>query len=261
MSDRPFRPPSFWLAALGESIVPRPPLAGESTVDVAIVGAGYTGLWTAYYLATRKSGAPDRDRRERDRGLRRVGAQRRLVHAAPAPASTSGWRGPKREQAPIASQRAMFDTVDEVGRVAAAEKIHCDYAKGGFLTVATSEPECERFDALLAELHRCGFSEADYRWLDASECDARVRIAGALGAARTRRTAQRCSRRSSRAVWRERSRGAALRSTNIPPRARSRRASSRPIAEGCAHGSCCAARRATRGVSREWSDELLPLHA
>ena len=26
------------------------PLPGDATADIAIVGAGYTGLWTAYYL-------------------------------------------------------------------------------------------------------------------------------------------------------------------------------------------------------------------
>ena len=42
---------SFWWAQEGMP-APRPPLAGDLQVDVAIVGAGYTGLWTAYYLKT-----------------------------------------------------------------------------------------------------------------------------------------------------------------------------------------------------------------
>ena len=33
------------------SLEPGPPLPGNRDVDVAIVGAGFTGLWTAYYLA------------------------------------------------------------------------------------------------------------------------------------------------------------------------------------------------------------------
>jgi hypothetical protein len=40
---------SLWLDQVGD-LVPRPALAGDIDVDVAIVGAGYTGLWTAYYL-------------------------------------------------------------------------------------------------------------------------------------------------------------------------------------------------------------------
>ena len=43
---------SFWLDSLpaDHSFVQRPSLPGDVTADIAIVGAGYTGLWTAYYL-------------------------------------------------------------------------------------------------------------------------------------------------------------------------------------------------------------------
>ena len=43
-------PPSFWLETCGEDLTPRPALPGDLDCDVAIVGAGYTGLWTAYHL-------------------------------------------------------------------------------------------------------------------------------------------------------------------------------------------------------------------
>ena len=42
---------SYWHDSAGEDWTPRPPLPGDLDVDVAVVGAGYTGLWTAYYLA------------------------------------------------------------------------------------------------------------------------------------------------------------------------------------------------------------------
>lgn len=41
---------SFWLETCGESLVPRPALGNSIDVDVAILGGGYTGFWTAYYL-------------------------------------------------------------------------------------------------------------------------------------------------------------------------------------------------------------------
>lgn len=43
-------PVSLWMDNLALPIEPLPPLLGSHQVDVAIVGAGYTGLWTAYYL-------------------------------------------------------------------------------------------------------------------------------------------------------------------------------------------------------------------
>jgi NADPH-dependent 2,4-dienoyl-CoA reductase/sulfur reductase-like enzyme len=41
---------SFWHAELGPA-PRRAPLQGDDRADVAIIGAGYTGLWAAYYLA------------------------------------------------------------------------------------------------------------------------------------------------------------------------------------------------------------------
>ena len=48
---------SFWHESLGpEALVPRAPLAGDTDADVAIVGGGLTGLWTAWYLLKREPG-------------------------------------------------------------------------------------------------------------------------------------------------------------------------------------------------------------
>ena len=177
--ERSFRPPSFWLDELSDTVEPRAPLARDASVDVAIVGAGFTGLWAAYYLVTQN---PEL----------RIAIVESEIAGFGASGRNGGWcqshhtgveqwlKGAKRAGA-IAMQRAMFDTVDEVGRVAAAEQIRCDYAKSGQLAVSTTESGCKRIRALLAELHRNGFSDSDYRFLDASECDARVRMAGARG--------------------------------------------------------------------------------
>jgi len=41
---------SFWLETSGDDLSPRPALSGSAEADVVILGAGYTGLWAAYYL-------------------------------------------------------------------------------------------------------------------------------------------------------------------------------------------------------------------
>jgi hypothetical protein len=52
MADAAFyRSRSFWLQMLGDPCEPRPALDDDRDADVAIIGAGYTGLWTAYYLS------------------------------------------------------------------------------------------------------------------------------------------------------------------------------------------------------------------
>ena len=54
--ERDYRSYSLWLDAVADDLVPRPALTQDLDVDVAIVGAGYTGLWTAYYLKQAEPG-------------------------------------------------------------------------------------------------------------------------------------------------------------------------------------------------------------
>src|SRR5262249_35113798 len=45
-------PISYWHDSLegGDTLTPRAALPGDRQMDVAVVGAGFAGLWTAYYL-------------------------------------------------------------------------------------------------------------------------------------------------------------------------------------------------------------------
>ena len=75
MADPSFyRSRSLWLDRLeGDPLLPRPGLPGRLDVDVAIVGAGYTGLWTAYYL------------RRADPGLRVAVVEREVASCSAPP--------------------------------------------------------------------------------------------------------------------------------------------------------------------------------
>ena len=50
MTDE-YRKLSFWLDTAPGTLTPGEPLGSDTDADVAIVGAGFTGLWTAYYLS------------------------------------------------------------------------------------------------------------------------------------------------------------------------------------------------------------------
>ena len=50
------RPMMTYRDTSGTYSFPRPALAGDTEADICIIGAGYTGLWTAYYL---KKAQPD----------------------------------------------------------------------------------------------------------------------------------------------------------------------------------------------------------
>ncbi len=49
---------SLWMEQVDEALTPRPALHQDLRADVVIIGAGYSGLWTAYYL---KQQAPHLD--------------------------------------------------------------------------------------------------------------------------------------------------------------------------------------------------------
>jgi len=180
-----YRSRSLWLDQLADDpLVPRPPLPGPVDVDVAIVGAGYTGLWAAYYL------------RRADPGLR-VAVLEREVAGFGASGRNGGWcssfMAVDRERlarragrgAMIALQRELFATLDEVGRVAEREGIDCHYVKGGSLQVATSPVQLARLEAALRQDRHWGMGEDDRRLLGRDEAEGRVRVAGLVGAAFT----------------------------------------------------------------------------
>ena len=70
---------SYWLASCGDDLTPRQALDGSRRADVAILGAGFTGLWTAYYLLQRDPSLQVVMSRQGHCRLWRLGAQWRLV--------------------------------------------------------------------------------------------------------------------------------------------------------------------------------------
>jgi glycine/D-amino acid oxidase-like deaminating enzyme len=180
MTTRSYAAESFWLDTVPGGLEPRVPLEGDAQVDVAIVGAGYTGLWTAYYLRALQ---PDL----------RVALVESEIAGFGASGRNGGWcigaiagidaylARPERREGGLALQRALFAAVDEVGRVCAAEGIDCHFAKGGVVQVASVPPHREALRAQLEFARSVGLDAADYRWLEPDECAKRVRARRNLG--------------------------------------------------------------------------------
>ncbi len=148
---------------------------------MAIVGAGYTGLWTAYYL-------------KRAEPSLRIVVLEREVAGFGASGRNAGWvsgffSGPPRSYdrrgGPAgfaALQRAMFEAVDEIGRVLAEHEINADFVKGGHLGVALNEAQALRLRDRVRSSREHGLCEGDLRELSHSELEARLRVVGARGA-------------------------------------------------------------------------------
>ena len=173
---------SYWWRARGGFPPRRPSLPGPVTADVCIVGAGYTGLWTAYYL---KQAEPSLRIVVLEAAFAGFGASGRnggwLTSALPGSRERYA-RGPGGRDAVLDLQRQLRATVDEVARVCEAEGIDADLVKGGELAVATTLAQQQRLRAELATDREWGLGEEDVRYLGADELAGRVRIAGALGA-------------------------------------------------------------------------------
>jgi glycine/D-amino acid oxidase-like deaminating enzyme len=178
-----YRSLSYWLESLpgDDLLVPRPSLSGDVEADVAVVGAGYTGLWTAYYLLVAQP------------SLRVVVVEREIAGFG-ASGRNGGWcsalfpasweklaRASSRDAA-VRLQREMFATVDEVGRVAAAEGIDVGWAKGGTVAVARTPLQLDRARAAVERARSWGFDERDYRLLSAVEARELFNVPDGFGA-------------------------------------------------------------------------------
>ncbi|WP_431923928.1 NAD(P)/FAD-dependent oxidoreductase [Micromonospora wenchangensis] len=171
---------SHWMSTVDEPLTPRPALPGDTDADVVVVGAGYTGLWTAYYLA------------RADPRLRIVVLEAEIAGYG-ASGRNGGWcsalfptalpalaRRHGREPA-LALQRAMHDTVAEVGRVAATEGIDCDWRHGGTVLLARTDVQLGRARAAVAEAREHGLGPDDLVLLDAAGAAARCAAEGVRG--------------------------------------------------------------------------------
>jgi glycine/D-amino acid oxidase-like deaminating enzyme len=180
VSEASYRGVSFWLDTTPGSLEPRPALQGDTQVDVAIVGAGYTGLWTAYYLSRANPSLS-------------VGVIEKEIAGFGASGRNGGWASgafaaPKTgvarlhgRDAAIAMQTAVFDSIDEIERACRDNSIDAHFLKGGSLGVATNQPQKQRLMEAIEEDRSFGFDETDSRWLESDELGSRLKVEGALG--------------------------------------------------------------------------------
>jgi glycine/D-amino acid oxidase-like deaminating enzyme len=141
-------------------------------------GAGYTGLWTAYYLA-------------RARPSLRIVVLERDIAGFGASGRNAGWvsgffTGPARAYIRSAGPeryrrlvREMFHTVDEIGMALQENEIDADFIKSGHLSVALGAAQHARLQSSVAAARELGLDEEDLRLLSAEEFAQRVRIPGA----------------------------------------------------------------------------------
>lgn len=135
---------SFWLEM--EPYTPGPPLAGDVTVNVAIIGGGFTGLWTAHFLLQAQPAL-------------KVAVVERAVVGYGASGRNGGFAMTRLSrslhdlvnQFGVEAARSAHDaaarSIDDIGRFCAAHGVACDYEKTGFIGVAADDSQIPRVEA------------------------------------------------------------------------------------------------------------------
>lgn len=156
------------------------PLDGDTTADVAIVGAGMTGLWTAHHLL------------RLDPMLRVVVVDRETVGFG-ASGRNGGWcsallpmslptlAARHGEAATRRMQEAMHATVVEITGFAEAHGIGEAVHVGGTVTLARNPVQVERLHDHIATFARFGFGDEHHRWLGPDEARQRCNATHVLG--------------------------------------------------------------------------------
>lgn len=175
-----YRQRSLWLDGALAEFTPRPQLTGEVDVDVAIVGAGYTGLWTAYALTLADPGVRIAIVEAETVGYGASGRNGGFVSAGIS-GEARVYERAHGKNGIVRAERAMIEGIDWIRDVVTHEAIDCGWIKSGAYRVATSAPQLERARTGLEGKRARGYTAEDMLFVSAAEIAEEVRIAGVLG--------------------------------------------------------------------------------
>lgn len=178
---------SYWLETSGDNLKPRPMLKESKTVDIAIMGGGFTGLWTAYYLSLQNP------------TLNIVILEKDIIGFGGS-GRNGGWCYPRFPISPAGLierygkevarelQIEMFGTVTEIGRVTKEEDINVDWKNGGGLQLALGEEGYPTLENEMQVYKKLGL-DSHFDILNEFETNERVKVQGAKRSLLTRNAA------------------------------------------------------------------------
>jgi glycine/D-amino acid oxidase-like deaminating enzyme len=179
MAERDYKTYSFWLEDADDPLIPRPAMQRSEEVDVAILGGGYTGLWTAYYLLRRNSAL-------------RIAVVEREICGYGASGRNGGWCSPRfpvsasamttrwGADAARAVLLALQSAVDEIRDVSERENIDACFRPSGTLTVARGAHQLPSLQSSYSAYERLGLADR-YRFLTRDEVADHVRVTDVHG--------------------------------------------------------------------------------
>ena len=169
---RPGRERAWWLreALAADPGAPCPPLVDETTADVVVLGGGYTGLWSAYFLT------------EQAPGTRVVVLEQDICGGGPSgrnggfvtawwdelPAMVEMW-GAERA---LATARAVGEAVPAIGEWCARHGVDAWFRHAGYLQVSAAPAQDRAWERSAALCREMGVAE-EYTELAPAEVQAR----------------------------------------------------------------------------------------
>lgn len=150
---------SFWLEA--DPYTAGPPLAGDISADVAIVGGGFTGLWAAHFLLRAE---PALKVTVIEREVVGYGASGRNGGFAMTLLGRSlhDLLQDFGHDAARAAHTEVVRSIDAIGQFCAEYKVACDYEKNGFIAIATDDSQIARIEADYRAAEALGIPDVRY---------------------------------------------------------------------------------------------------
>jgi glycine/D-amino acid oxidase-like deaminating enzyme len=170
----PPEPAGYWLreAASIDQGGPCPALSGDADADVLVVGGGYTGMWTAYFLI------------ERDPGARVILLEQNVCGGGPSGRNggfVTGWwdelptlvarygEGPA-----VAACRALSRSINAIGEWCERHGLDVWFRRAGYLDVSACQAQDGAWEGAVELARRLGATD-EYVPLSREEVAARCR--------------------------------------------------------------------------------------
>lgn len=172
-----YRNLSLWHDTSGEEIIARPALGGDIYVDIAIVGAGFTGLWSAHHLLNFDPTLKIAIIEAEVAGFGASGRNGGWVSAL-YPVSAARLAAESGAHAPTAVREALVEAISGIERFCTEHNVDANFKRGGRITVARSKVQLRRLTEQIAEDRRYGIN---VELLGKADVMSKLDMAGALG--------------------------------------------------------------------------------
>jgi len=153
----------------------------SSTFDIAIVGGGFSGLWTAHHLLLEKPGLSIAIIDAQQPGFGASGRNGGWCSAF-SPTSLQAIAAASDKNSAKVLQMRLIESVREIGNFISEQKFDCGWKMGGTLSFASHAAQLRRLQESVLSFREYDFDENFITLLTANEASERIHVPDTLGA-------------------------------------------------------------------------------